>query len=358
MNRKLDGWDQRDWLGYPKEDPAGAWGRLPAILRAALVWSFLRNGPSTVEDLARLHDGFTYGEKGPIALAVHEEARWMSVALRRLFPNLFKGQADVAIGIYLGFTNSRSATNKRRREGENNYTWGMARQGEEGLRPEEKLDYELWLQPQLADAIDFIIWMYSSWSYSIRYQVELRRKARMADPDFPPLPDPNGEYEDGLKFPFDMGEWLLQKRLFDGEKGLMWGYLLWRTNGAIPVDPYKVYTKELRRGVHPNGGLHRTRHARPSAYIGGDQGGLKDFNAMIRAAIEELEATAPSLQIKELIQGLTLEDLQRAGIGPIRFMLVRWWRRVRPLYQGHNLRIKHLGMAKLISWNDPEKVSN
>ena len=358
MNRKHGGWDQRDWLGESMDNPVGAWERMPAILRAALVWSFLRNGPSTAEDLARLHDGFTYGEKGAIALAVHEEARWMGVALKRLFPKLYKAQADVAIGLFMGFRNSRSATNKRRREGENDYTWGMARRGEEGLRPEEKQDYELWLQYELPDSRDFIIWLYSCWAHSVRYQIEQRRKARIADPDFPPLPDPNGEYENGLRFPFDMGQWLLQKHLFDGENGLMWGYLLWRTNGAIPEDPYKVHTRELQRGVHPNGGLHQTRHARPSAYIGGDPGGLKDFCTMIRAAIEELKAPAPGFYIKGLIQGLNLEGLQRAGIGPIPFLLACWWRRVRPRYKKHHLRIRHLGKVKMIHWNDPGKASN
>lgn len=356
MNRKHGGWDQRDWLGQSMDNAVGAWERMPALLRAALVWSFLRNGPSTAEDLARLHDGFTYGEKGPIALAVHEEARWMGVALKRLFPKLFKGQADVAIGLFMGFRNSESAKKKRLRENESDFTWGMARRGEDGLRLEEKEDYELWLQSELPDSKDFIAWLYACRRDSIRYQIEQRRKARIADPDFSPLPDPNGEYENGLRFPFDMGQWLLQKHLFDGESGLMWGYLLWRTNGAIPADPYQVYTRELQRDVNPNGGLHQSRHARPSAYIGGDPGGLKDFPAMIRAAIQELEAPEPGFYIKELLQGLNLEDLQRAGIGPIPFMLARWRRRVRPRFQGHNLRISHLGKAKAITWNDPKKV--
>ncbi len=353
MNRKLGGWNQQDWFGRPKEDPAGAWGRLPAVLQAALVWSFLKNGPSTVEDLARLHDGLSYGERGPIALAVHEEARWMGIALQRLFSELFKGQCDAAIGIYLGFTHKRSARNKRLKESESDYTWGMAKKGEEGLRPDEMLDYQQWIQAEIPGKIEFIAWLYTCWVDSIKYKIEQRRTARKSDPDFPPLPDPNGVYEKGLKFSVDMGEWWLQKHLFDGEKGLMWGYMLWRTNGDIAVDPYTVYTRELQRGINPNGGLLCVRPAGPNSYIGGDQGGLKDFNAMIRAAIDELEAPTPSLHIKVLLRDLNLEDLQRIGIGPIRFMLAAWWRLARLPYQGRSLRVKLRGKGKAFAPKTP-----
>ncbi len=71
MARKTGEWNQNDWLGQEgiRGHSAAAWERLPAILQAALVWVFLKAGPNTPEDLIRLHDGFCFGERGPIACA-------------------------------------------------------------------------------------------------------------------------------------------------------------------------------------------------------------------------------------------------------------------------------------------------
>jgi hypothetical protein len=361
VNRKQGGWDQQDWLGYPKEDPAGAWRRLPALLQAALVWSFLKNGPGSVEDLARLHDGLCFGERGPIALAEREEPRWMTEALKRLLPTLSWAQVDTAVSIFLGSTNPRSVKNRRLKAGESSDkedTWGMARKGEEGLQPFEAADYQRWLPPVLPTRSDFVVWLFAAWDFHLYYRRKQRREARKADPDFPPLPDPNGVYEDGLKFPVDMGEWWLQKNLFDRKEGLMWGYRLWRTNGALAVDSYKVYTKELQRGVYPNGGLLCVRPAGPNTYVGGTPAGLKDFNAMIRAALDEMGSPTPGIHLQALLKDLNLDELRRIAMGTIPFLLARWWRRVGPGYRGRQLRVRHLGMAKAITHEIPEKVSN
>lgn len=338
MGRREGGWDQKIWLGNFKSEKEhrGAWNRLPPLLKTALVWAFLKNGPNEAEDLARLHDGLCYGERGPIALAEREEPRWMAENLGRLLPTLSWEQVHAAVAIFMFPKKPISIKNRRLKSAEDTNkedTWGSARKGEKNLRPEEAEQYRRWLLDPIPNREDFLIWLLRSWDEHLTYQRQQQRTARKADPDFPPLPDPNGVYEEGRKFPVDMGEWWLQKQLFDKREGLLWGYRLWRTNGILPKSSYKTYSMELQRGVYPNGGLLCVRPSGPNAFIGGPGRGLSNFNALIQDALNAIFKGSQDQHVEALMKGLDVDAIQKHALGRIPYLLAGWWKRASTKFQ-------------------------
>jgi len=344
MNRRDGGWDQNVWLGISKKeskkDPKEAWNRLPPLLKAALVWAFLKNGPNTVRDLARLHDGLCFGARGPISLAVREEPRWMAENLLRLLPTLSASQAEAAISIFMSPMKPGSVKNRRLKEGEKSSkqdTWGMARRGEEGLQPFEAEDYQRWLPIAPPNREDFIIWLHEALDFYNLYEKQRQRSIRKNDQNIPTPPIPNGLYENGRRFPVDMGEWWLVKQLIDSNSGLQWGYQLWRTNGTLAKSQYMIYNNELQRGAYPNGGLLASRADR-NAFIGGPGRGLKNFKTMINDALDALVQVSADMHVKALVCDLDMAELRRRAIGAIPFLLGNWWKGIGPTFRSRQLR--------------------
>ncbi len=303
MNRRAGGWDQDRW-GGDGSDPAAstaAWDRLPPVLKGALVWVFLRGGPSTPEDLVRLHDGLAYGERGPIALAVREEPRWMAEQLKRLMPTLSWVQVETAVSIFMAPMTARSVKNRRLRMNETGNdpdTWQAARKGESRLRQAEALDYLQWIPSPLPDRRDFLLWLHAAKDGRARWLVQQAR-----DSGFPTLPSPNGTDMTGRIFPVDLGIWMLQKQLFDDQGGLQWGYGLWRTAGAAPDTSGAIQMSNLRVARHPRCGLVVARPGGQDAFIGGRKKGLKDFDLMISQALMSLDDFDSDMHIAALIHG-------------------------------------------------------
>jgi len=310
MNRRIGGWDQEEWLNEAMKPgvSAGAWQRLPAVLQAALTWSFLKNGPNTAEDLARLHEGLCFGERGPIALAVREEPRWMAANLRRLLPGLSWIQVETAVAIFLAPMNPRAVKNRRLKVGEGGEadTWGVARKGERALRGPEVEDYQRWLPSPLPGRREFLLWLHAAKRSCDNFAKMAPQKTETSSSG--PMPaDFGGSAEHGRIFPVDLGAWWLQKHLFDHADGVRWGYCLWRIRGTVLSNLDTIKSCELQRGMHPNGGLMMVRPGGPGAFIGGAKHGLKDFGAMIRQALEALGRFDEDPQIGNLIYGLERE---------------------------------------------------
>ncbi len=331
MNRRVGEWDQDKWLNEAM-DPgtsSGAWQRVPEILQAALTWSFLKNGPSTPEDLARLHEGLCFGERGPIALAVREEPRWMAINLRRILPSLSWIQIETAIAIFLAPMNPRSVKNRRLKVSEDgdSDTWGMANKGERALRGGEIAEYQRWLPSPLPNRREFLLWLHAECRFHEKRLECLRMEA---DPASPLISDTSGIGEQGRIFPVDMGDWWIQKQLFDHVDGIQWGYRLWRTGGTVPASLESVQIGELQRGFYPNGGLLAVRPGGADAFIGGKKHGLKSFHVMVRHALDALDRFDEDPHIETLIRGMEREAF--AGTSQRkRSSHSGTWRRVRNL---------------------------
>jgi len=307
MGRNAGGWNWKGWLGQAGigGHSAGAWDRLPAILQAALVWVFLKTGPSAPEDLVRLHDGFCFGERGPIALAIREEPRWMCENLRRVLPTMSWAQAEAAVAVFLAPMIPRSVKNRRLKaaeDGEKGETWGMARRGEALLRGEEAAAFQQWLPAHPLGKAEYLLWLHATWR---RHEEALRNRG-----EEPSSRDPHDQGSlcgTGRLFPLDLGEWWVQKHLFDRAEGIQWGYALWRTAGVMPSDFEHLQVNDLRRSLGPNGGLLVCRAACDNAFIGGVRNGLKDIPKMVRQALDDLDRFDEDPHIEALIRGVERE---------------------------------------------------
>lgn len=303
MSRRAGGWDQNQWCGNGSNPAAsaGAWDRLPPILKAAMVWAFLRGGPSTPGDLVRLNEGLAYGERGPISLAVREEPRWMAEHLHRVLTTLSWVQVEAAVSIFLAPMDSRSVKNRRLRvneKGDEADTWQVARKGEDLLRPAEAADYQRWIPSPLPAQREFLLWLHMVKDSHERWSAQQTK-----DFGFPPMPNPNGTDVPGRIFPIDLGGWLLQKQVFDHLHGIQWGYGLWRAMGITPSCPEQVGLSDIQAASHPGGGLVVARPGGQDAFIGGPKHGLKDFNQMILQALDSLDDFDHDMHIEALIHG-------------------------------------------------------
>lgn len=327
-------WKDTEWNGSWDN-----WESIPPSFQLALVWAFLRCGPSSAKDLVFLRGACRYQQLSHLEVLMQEEPRWMMESLLRCWPLLAERRIVEGVAFFLSQRTPASQEHQiDQREIKPQESWRIAFHDITHGLEQGSEDAKRYLNEALPQFSDFIAWTYEVLVWWMINEIQVTAQYLFTGDPFyldtlPALP-----YSfQGRVIPMDMGEWCVEKKLFpptqpESRAPLRWAYQGYRFPIGIPYHPYRLPLEDLADHYYGGAGAQVLIEA-PYSFIGAlreksnhkeskmvdppsgpEQGrkgrrGLTDLRSLANQAILHIRYRILEHQESPVLEAMTVEQM-------------------------------------------------
>jgi len=262
-------WKDTEWNGTWDN-----WEAIPSSFQLALVWAFLRCGPSTAKDLVFLRGACRYQQLSHLEILMQEEPRWMMESLLRCWPLLAERRVVEGVAYFLSQRTPASQEHQiDQREIKPQEPWRIAFHDITYGLEQGSEDAKRYLTEALPQFSDFIAWTYEIlvWWMIVEIQFSVQYQ-QSGNSIYLEGIDPLPMSFQGRVFPMDMGEWCVEKKLrhpmqSGSSSPLRWSYQGYRFPIGSTYSPYRLPLEDLADHCYGGAGAQVLIEA-PYAFIG------------------------------------------------------------------------------------------